>query len=187
MAVAPSAAVPTKTSSASQRPVVAAARPARVSPSTASTDRDPAPTTVTPQVPPAKRSYPRFRGRTRFRARRVRRLIRHVDPWSVFKLALLLSTCMWVIFEVAGLTLWSVATSAGTIESIETNVAKAFGLSEFTINADKLFRYYSLSGLILTLSITGAAVIGTILFNLISDLIGGIWISVIEEENAETV
>jgi hypothetical protein len=80
-----------------------------------------------------------------------------------------------------------VATRAGTIESIETNVAKAFGLNEFTINADKLFRYYSLSGLILTLSITGAAVIGSILFNLISDLIGGVWISVIEEENSETV
>ena len=129
--------------------------------------------------------YPRFRGRTRFRARRVRRLIRHVDPWSVFKLALLLNVCMWVIFQVAGLTLWSVARGSGTIDSVETNVAKAFGLSEFTIDAERVFRLYSLSGLILTLSLTGAAVVGSILFNLISDLIGGVWISVIEEENAE--
>ena len=65
-------------------------------------------------------------------------------------------------------------------------MAKAFGLSEFTIDAERVFRLYSLSGLILTLSLTGAAVVGSILFNLISDLIGGVWISVIEEENAET-
>lgn len=129
--------------------------------------------------------YPRVRGRTRFRARRVRRLIRHVDPWSVFKLALLLNVCTWVIFQVAGITLWSVARNAGTIDTVESKVGEAFGLSEFTIDADALYRHFSLGGLVMALSLTGAAVIGAILFNLISDLIGGIWISVIEEETAE--
>lgn len=144
-----------------------------------------APKEAKPAQPAAGR-YPRLQGRKRFRARRVRRLVRHVDPWSVFKLALLLNLCMAIIFEVAGLTLWSVARSAGTIDNIESTVKKAFGLPSFTINPNSVFSLYSLTVLIWALALTGAAVVGSILFNLISDLIGGVWISVIEEETAET-
>ncbi len=128
-----------------------------------------------------------FGRRERFRARRVRRLVRHVDPWSVFKLTLVLNVCMWFIFLVAGVTMWSVARSSGTIENLEKFVAQSFSLTAVTIDADLLFRVFSLIGLIITLALTGAAVIGSILFNLISDLIGGVWVSVIEEESAEPV
>jgi hypothetical protein len=127
----------------------------------------------------------RFGHRERFRARRVRRLVRHVDPWSVFKLTLVLNVCMWFIFLVAGVTMWSVARSSGTIDNFEKFIAQSFSLTDVSIDADLLFRVYSLIGLIITLALTGAAVIGSILFNLISDLIGGVWVSVIEEETAE--
>ena len=127
----------------------------------------------------------RFGPRERFRARRVRRLVRHVDPWSVFKLTLVLNVCMWFIFLVAGVTMWSVARSSGTIDNFEKFIAQSFSLTDVSIDADLLFRVYSLIGLIITLALTGAAVIGSILFNLISDLIGGVWVSVIEEETAE--
>mgnify|MGYP002682359133 CR=1 FL=1 len=126
-----------------------------------------------------------FGRRERFRARRVRRLVRHVDPWSVFKLTLVLNVCMWFIFLVAGITMWSVARSSGTIDNFEKFIAQSFSLTDVSIDADLLFRVYSLIGLIITLALTGAAVIGSILFNLISDLIGGVWVSVIEEETAE--
>lgn len=132
-------------------------------------------------------SRSRLGRRERFRARRVRRLIRHVDPWSVFKLTLVLNACMWFIFLVAGVTMWSVARSSGTIDNFEKFIAQSFSLTDVSIDADLLFRVYSLVGLIITLALTGAAVIGSILFNLISDLIGGVWVSVIEEESAEPV
>ena len=154
-----------------------------------------APTATVPTVGPDQsdddsmvvESRGRFGRREKFRARRVRRLVRHVDPWSVFKLTLVLNVCMWFIFLVAGITMWSVARSSGTIENFEKFIAQSFSLTDVSIDADLLFRVYSLIGLIITLALTGAAVIGSILFNLISDLIGGVWVSVIEEESAEPV
>lgn len=112
--------------------------------------------------------------------------MRHVDPWSIFKLTLLLNICMWIIVVVAGLTMWSVARNAGTIDNLEEFVANSFGLPEFSVDGTVIFQIFALLGLTISLAMTGAAVIGTILFNLISDLIGGIWVSVIEEETAES-
>ena len=54
----------------------------------------------------------------RLRARRVRRLVRHVEPWSVLKVALIFSFCLWVILLVAGVMLWSLAVSSGTVDNV---------------------------------------------------------------------
>ncbi|MEZ5381502.1 MAG: DUF3566 domain-containing protein [Microthrixaceae bacterium] len=170
---------PTATRTAVHRPTEAQPATPATKPAAAPDDADDGSLVV--------ESRRRLGRRERFRARRVRRLVRHVDPWSVFKLSLVLNVCMWFIFLVAGVTMWSVARSSGTIENFEKFIAQSFSLTDVSIDADLLFRVYSLIGLIITLALTGAAVIGSILFNLISDLIGGVWVSVIEEESAEPV
>lgn len=121
---------------------------------------------------------------TRFRAKKVRRLVRHIDPWSVLKLSLLFFVCVWVIFMIAGVMLWSVAVTSGTITNVENFVEELLALPEFQFDADLIFRRGALIGLIMVLASTGAVVLGAVIFNLISDLIGGVWITVIEEETA---
>lgn len=125
--------------------------------------------------------------RQRFQARRVRRLVRHIDPWSVFKLSLVFFLCVWVILMIAGVMLWQVAQSSGQITNVEDLIRKSFGYSEMKIDGEFLFRQYAVIGFVMALTSTGAAVVGSILFNLISDLVGGIWMSVIEEETARPV
>ena len=61
------------------------------------------------------------------------------------------------------------------------------GQSDFKFDGDFLFRQFGLIGLILTLAATLATTIGAVVFNLISDIIGGVWITVIEEETARPV
>jgi len=51
--------------------------------------------------------------RQRFEAKKVRRLVRHVDPWSMLKLAVLVCLCMWLISMIAVVILWTVARSSG--------------------------------------------------------------------------
>lgn len=120
--------------------------------------------------------------RERFEARKVRRLIRHVDPWSVLKASLLLFVCVWLIFMIAAVIVWTVARSSGTVSKIEDFVGTNFARSNWRLDGDFLFRQFGLIGLILTLAATAASTIAAIVFNLISDIIGGVWVTVIEEE-----
>ncbi|MEK9999872.1 MAG: DUF3566 domain-containing protein, partial [Acidimicrobiaceae bacterium] len=76
----------------------------------------------------------------RLRARKVRRLVRHVEPWSVLKVALIFYFCLWVILLIAGVMLWSLAVSSGTVDNVETFVTELFALESFTFNADQIFR-----------------------------------------------
>lgn len=131
----------------------------------------------------------RFGGykRQRFEARKVRRLLRHVDPWSVLKLSLLLALCMWLISMIASIILWTVARNAGTIDSIEEFVNSSLSLQDWTLDGDFIFRQFGLISLLLSLGFAVAMVLAAMIFNLVSDIIGGVWISVIEEETARPV
>ena len=126
-------------------------------------------------------------GRQRYEARKVRRLIRHIDPWSMLKLSLLVSLCLWLIVMIASVILWTVASNAGTIESFEDVVNSSLSLTDWTLDGDFIFRQFGLITLLLALGFTASVVIATLVFNLISDIIGGVWISVIEEETARPV
>jgi len=125
--------------------------------------------------------------RQRFEARKVRRLIRHVDPWSMLKLSLLVSLCMWLMVMIAAVILWTVARNAGTIDSVEDFVNSSLSLQDWKLDGEFIFRQFGLVTLLLCLGFAAAVVIATLVFNLVSDIIGGVWISVIEEETARPV
>jgi hypothetical protein len=123
----------------------------------------------------------------RLRARKVKRIIRHIDPWSVMKISLLFYTCLFVVFMVAGTLLWNLAGAAGTISSIESFIKDIGAFKTFSFSGGTIFRASFLAGLILVIAGSGLNVLLTLLFNLISDLVGGIRISVIEEETARPI
>ena len=123
----------------------------------------------------------------RLRARKVKRIVRHVDPWSVLKLSLLFYACLFVVFMVAGTLLWNLAGAAGTISSLESFIKDIGAFKSFSFSGGTIFRASFLAGLILVIAGSGLNVLLTVLFNLISDLVGGIRISVIEEETAHTL
>ena len=123
----------------------------------------------------------------RLRARKVKRIVRHIDPWSVLKLSLLFYACLFVVFMVAGTLLWNLAGAAGTISSIESFIKDLGAFKTFSFSGATIFRASFLAGLILVIAGSGLNVLLTVLFNLISDLVGGIRISVIEEESARPI
>jgi hypothetical protein len=120
----------------------------------------------------------------RLRARKVKRIVRHIDPWSVLKLSLLFYACLFVVFMVAGTLLWNLAGAAGTISSIESFIKDIGAFKTFSFSGGTIFRATFLAGMILVIAGSGLNVLLTVLFNLISDLVGGIRVSVIEEETA---
>lgn len=122
--------------------------------------------------------------RPRRRVRRVTRVVRHVDPWSVFKVALVFSFVLYGICLTAGVLLWNVAYTTGTIDNLQ-KFFESFGWSSFRFKGGQLFHNAWIGGLFGALGLTGLALLGATLFNLITDLVGGIRVSVLEEEVVE--
>jgi hypothetical protein len=123
----------------------------------------------------------------RLRARKVRRVIRHLDPWSVLKVSLLFYLCLFVVLMVSGVVLWNLASAAGTISDIEGFFKSAGAFETFSFDGFTIFRASALIGLILVIAGTAVNVLLAVLFNLISDLVGGVRVTVIEEETARPI
>ncbi len=136
--------------------------------------------------PAASMSARERRRRVRLQARRVRRIIRHIEPWSVLKLSIVFFACLWLILVLAGLLLWSFAERSGTLDSVEDLIESLFALDpdEEFWSGTTIFRAYAIGGSVMAIAGVAFNVLLCVLYNLLSDLLGGIRITVIEEESA---
>ncbi len=117
----------------------------------------------------------------RRRVRRVTRVIRDIDAWSVFKVGLVFHAALYLVVLVSGVLLWNVASATGTIDNIE-NFLESFGWETFTFKGWELFRSTAILGLFGIALGTGLWVLGAVVFNLITELVGGVRVTVLEEE-----
>jgi hypothetical protein len=115
------------------------------------------------------------------RMRRVVRILREIDVWSVFKVALVVHAACVVVAMLTLTLLWSVASASGTIDNVE-NFLESFGWDTFTFRGADLF--VNAGGVLILLGVlgTGVWVIAAVVFNLVTELVGGIRVTVLEEE-----
>lgn len=109
-------------------------------------------------------------------ARRSRRIIRRIDPWTVLKVSVLFYLSVYVILLVAGTVLWMAATVSGVRENVE-NFFNDLGFTGRLVGS-QILRASAIGGAILVLVGTGANVLLSVLYNLISDVTGGISVTV---------
>ena len=121
---------------------------------------------------------------TRIEARRVRRVLRRIDPWSVFKVAFVFAICMYGIVVISSLLIWRAADSAGVVDNLEDFVVSV-GFSDFNVDPAQLFNALVVGGGLMIVVSTVFALLGSILFNLICDMVGGVKLSMIEERIVE--
>lgn len=119
--------------------------------------------------------------------RKVRRVLRRVDTWSLFRFAVMLYACAMLVFLVAAVGLWIVATTAGAIPSIEHFITSLFALKKFHFRAGQLFLGLVGMGIVWVLAATLFTTVAGVLYNLISDVVGGIELTVLEEEPLDIV
>lgn len=118
------------------------------------------------------------------RVRRVTRVVRHIDPWSTFKVALLFSVVAYLVTLTAGVLLWRVADSTGTLDNVERWFTQ-FGWETFELKGGAIFHNAWIIGLFGAVALTGGLVLLATLFNLVSDIVGGVRMTVLEEEVVE--
>ncbi|MDE0677730.1 MAG: DUF3566 domain-containing protein [Acidimicrobiaceae bacterium] len=118
----------------------------------------------------------------RARVRRTHRILRHIDPWSVFKVSVLLYACLYVAVLAAGVLLWNAAQRSGLVDKVESFITEVGSYESWTIDGMVIFQRARIIGLIVATVGVAFNVVMAIMFNLISDLTGGVRVTVLEDE-----
>ncbi|MHB1930886.1 MAG: DUF3566 domain-containing protein [Acidimicrobiales bacterium] len=104
----------------------------------------------------------------------IRRLVRRVDAWTVFKVSLLFYLLMLGIFLLAGVVAWHVAVPLHFIRDIERAVRTLADDRTFVLHPKVVLKYAAAAGGALALLGTVMNTIAAVLYNLISDVVGGV-------------
>jgi|GEM_PF-6858467 len=119
---------------------------------------------------------------TRLKARKVRRVVRHIDPWSVLTFSAIFNIVVFSSLFIAGLIIFIVASWFNMLENFEGIIQQVGEYQSFEIKLWPLAQaMFIFSGIMIILS-TMLLVMLAVIFNLISDLVGGIRLTVVEED-----
>jgi len=113
--------------------------------------------------------------------RRVRRVVRRIDTWSVLKVSALFFLTFTLVLVLAGVLLWIAGSVLGAVESVE-GFMQAIGFEDFRFVGVQLLRGFVAAALVIVVLGTGFSVLMAVVYNLISDLVGGIQLTVLEED-----
>ena len=118
---------------------------------------------------------------------RVRRVIRKIDPWTVLKVTLVFNTIMSLAFVLGTVIFWAIFVTAGIPEKIN-DLALLIGIENgINLEGAVYFRIVVLLAVVATIAVTGFLTLGAVVYNLISDLVGGIEVIVLEETTGPIV
>jgi hypothetical protein len=108
--------------------------------------------------------------------------LRRIDPWSVLKFGFVLNLCFFVVFLLGFAILWFIIGQLGIIEQA-CQLAEDVGFEDCGVDTGALFRVVMLIGGLAAVIMTGLAVFGAFLHNLLADLVGGIQITLTDESS----
>jgi hypothetical protein len=111
-------------------------------------------------------------------------VVRNIDAWSVLKVSVVFYVSVYCMLLVAAVLLWMAATATGLRGNIEKVVADLIASGKFHFVGSELLRAGVIGGAVLVVAGTTANVMLAVLYNLISDLVGGFSILVEESPGA---
>jgi transmembrane protein DUF3566 len=123
------------------------------------------------------------------RSRRARLTAIRVDPWSVMKTAFMLSIAWGIMTLVAVLLVWNVLNASGVFDSINSTVTDVLGNTTTTkfdvmdyVGLQRVAGVTTLVCVVDVVLITALATLGAFLYNLSASLLGGIEVTLAEED-----
>ncbi|WP_406437945.1 DUF3566 domain-containing protein [Streptomyces sp. NBC_00631] len=144
------------------------------------------------QAPPAagvRRPRTGAGTRTAPRTRKARLRVAKADPWSVMKVSFLLSIALGICSIVAAAVLWMVLDAMGVFSTVGGTISEATGSNES--NGFDLQSFLSLPHVLMFTSIiavidvvlaTALATLGAFIYNLSAGFVGGIELTLAEDE-----
>ena len=122
------------------------------------------------------------------RVNRVRRIIRKIDPWTVLKVTLVLNFVVALTVVLGFSIMWVLLVNAGVPQGLE-DIARRLALldqdASLVGNIEPLFTGLVSLAVVYMLTQTAIATVGAFFYNLVSDLVGGIEVVVLEETHLD--
>jgi hypothetical protein len=175
-------------------PVPAAPRPQTSPGASAGQGQQPAPAAapVSSTAAPGRVlrvSKPSRAPRIRSAPRRTRVVVRKVGPLSVLKFSLLFYLCVMLIVLFAMVIVYGVLSAAGAIDSLEKVLGYVFGegttstggAEPIEIDGGTVFMWGLFGGIVFVAVWSAITVFVAMLYNLISDIIGGVEVTLAEK------
>jgi hypothetical protein len=117
--------------------------------------------------------------------RRYVQTVRSVDLWSVLKVSICFYLCALIVMLVAGVMLWWLASAAGVISNVEKFVGDLVNNEDFRFLSWEVLRAGTLVGLVFVCILTVLTVMAAAFYNLFSELLGGVEVTVVEQEELQ--
>jgi hypothetical protein len=119
--------------------------------------------------------------------RRARLQLRHVDIWSAFKISFVLSIAMFFIWMVAIGVLYGVLSALGVFETLNELFGQLGSASGTDVGGDVVtpglvFGGAAVIGAINIVLMTALCTVGTFIYNLCADLVGGLELTLSERD-----
>ena len=122
-------------------------------------------------------------------ARRAHLAVIRLEPWSVMKFSFMISLVGWVVLFVMVAALWWVLNKLGVFHSIEGSVSNltsgkdSAGVKASSwFSASRVLGYTMLVGAINVILITALATVGSVVYNLVTHVAGGIEVTLKETD-----
>ncbi|SDK04059.1 DUF3566 domain-containing protein [Nonomuraea jiangxiensis] len=153
------------------------------------------PSSLTSEAPPPAVELPRKKSNAASGSRLPRKahlVLRRVEPWSAMKFSFVVSLVCFVVLFVAVAVLYGVLSALGVFDSIVDLVNQLGqgeqGQSSIPIDIASWFEpvrilgYTALIGAVNVVLITALATLGAVIYNIASDLVGGVEVTFSEAE-----
>jgi hypothetical protein len=112
--------------------------------------------------------------------------IRRIDPWSTLKVSLMLSVSLFFVWMIAVAFLYLVLGGMGVWAKLNSNVGDLLnntsGSSGELVSSGTIFGGAVLIGLVNIVLLTAMATIGAFVYNLTTDLIGGVEVTLADRD-----
>ncbi|MGI5166146.1 DUF3566 domain-containing protein [Spirillospora sp. CA-253888] len=124
-------------------------------------------------------------------ARKAQLQLARLEPWSVMKFSFVMSLVCFVVLLVAVIVLWSILSGLGVFSAISDTVnelTKQQGQTDGGLDAGSWFSftrvlgYTVLVGALNVLLVTALSTVGSVIYNLAADLVGGVEVTLKEAE-----
>ncbi|SEL25610.1 Transmembrane protein of unknown function [Blastococcus sp. DSM 46786] len=127
------------------------------------------------------------RGKAGRGPRRARLQVRHIDTWSALKISLMLSIALFFIWMVAVGLLYMVLGGLGVFEAVNDlfgQIGSASGAESTgdVVTLGVVFWGAAVIGAINVVLLTALCTVGTFIYNLCSDLVGGLEVTLSERD-----
>ena len=183
--------------SASQSTATYTRPPGMEPPPTTPSDADPAagigatgdgPARVADAVKAARAAVSAAAGRG---PRRARLHLKRIDPWSVMKFSFAVSVVLFSVMVVATTVLYIALDAMGVFDSVNELLSSLIGGSgegddKFQFTAKGVILVSALLGLVNMVLFTALSTLGSFIYNVCADLVGGIEVTLAEKEESNT-